>query len=132
MIEYQGPYWLVNLPQNWQGHHSSDVENLFSQEGVGAVEVSSMMNEISVKDSDLRIYASEYTDKGVSVDTINLGDFSGLVLEFELEERYYWKSFVKAGSIILFISYDCKISDKHLELDLIKDFLKTLSVNCGM
>ena len=132
MIEYQGPFWLINLPDNWQGHHSLDVDNLFSQDGVGAVEINSMMNEIPVKDSDLRIYASEHLDKGHISESVSLGDFSGLALEFESEDTFHMKSFVKAGSIILFISYSCKVNEKHLEVDQIKAFLKTLSVNCGM
>ena len=59
---------------------------------------------------------------------IHLGDFAGFSLEYDEEDDYWWRAYLKAGHVILIISYNCKINEKRLEVEAVKELLQSLSV----
>lgn len=128
MKEYSGPYWVLNLPDSWQAHHGADVETIYYQDGVGVIDIASIMNDVAAKEADLRFYAAEYLDKAAEHTAIHLGDFSGFCLEYDEEGDFWWRAFLKAGHVILLITYNCKTNEKRLELEAVKELLQSLSV----
>lgn len=128
MQEYDGPHWVLNLPERWNGHHGTDSDTIFYQDGVGVVDISSLMNDVVAKEKDLLFYASEYLEKTIETSPIQLGDFSGFYLEYDKEGDFWWRAFLKSGHVLIFISYNCKSNEKHLELEAVQEILQSLSV----
>ncbi|WP_250657192.1 hypothetical protein [Alkalimarinus coralli] len=128
MQEYSGHYWVLNLPDQWNGHRGSESDSIFYQDGVGVVDITSIMNDVVAQDKDLRFYASEYLDKAAETTPIQLGDFSGFCLEYDEDGDFWWRAFVKSGHVLVFISYNCKNNEKRLELEAVQEILQSLSV----
>jgi len=126
--EFSGHHWIINLPDKWQAHHGTETDSIFYQDGVGVTDIQSIMNDVTVKDADLLFYAAEYLDKANETPPINLGDFAGFSLEYDEEDDYWWRAYLKAGHVILIISYNCKINEKRLEIEAVKELLQSLSV----
>ncbi len=128
MQEYNGPFWVINLPERWNAHHGSESDSIFYQDGVGVVDIISIMNDVTAKDKDLLFYASEYLEKASDTAPIHLGEFSGFSLEYDEDGDFWWRAFIKAGHVLLFISYNCKNNEKRLELEAVQEILQSLSV----
>lgn len=126
--EFCGSHWIINLPDKWLAHHGAETDSIFYQDGVGVTDIQSIMNDLAVKDADLQFYASEYLDKANEIPPIHLGDFSGFALEYDEGGDYWWRAYLKAGHVILIISYNCKTNEKRLEVEAVKELLQSLSV----
>lgn len=125
MKEFITDFWKSNLPDDWSADHEAECDSLYHPDGPGILQVSALLQENAITQSDLKEFAKEHVDSGASLETITAGSFDGITISYDVDENYWREWYLKAGNLFLFVTYHCPLADEGNEDDIIDTILET-------
>jgi hypothetical protein len=128
MKKYQSTYWQIDLPENWEIEEMDDAVSLFNPDSSGTLLISTVKEDENISDDYLEELLAEHIDAGADLHDIECGQFDGLTCCYEADEGYWCEWYLRHGSIMLFVTYDCSLEDEGSEDDLIDSMLETLAI----
>ena len=129
MKQLKSSYWQVNIPEGWSVEHDPECETLLDPDGIGEVQISATMLDEQVSNDVLMGLASEHIDAGADFEEVELGDFSGITLDYEDEEGYWQEWYLMSDSLILFVTYACDPEHEGKIEDVVEMILESLKIN---
>ena len=130
MKPFKQSHWNISLPDNWVVEDEVDYICLYHPEGVGALLISTFEQDSTVTDEDLEEFAADHIDGDVDPDEVEYGDFSGFTFCYEIESEYLCEWYLKAGNLLIFITYSCALEDEeNNEEDIVETILDSLQRN---
>lgn len=128
MEKYISEFWQVDLPVGWEVEEEEGVVSLFHPDSSGALVLSATNEEEDISDDYLEELLSEHIDAGADIEDVEYSDFSGVTCCYDDAEEYWCEWYLRAGPILLFITYNCPIEDEGNEDDLIESILESLAL----
>ncbi len=129
MKKYQAQYWQITLPDDWQVEEDEEVLAIFHPDGVGELQISTVKYDQPVSGDALLEFAEEHIDAGAEPEEITLGEFDGIVLDYEIDDEYGCEWYLASGSLFLFVTYVCDAGDEEQEHDVVELILESLAIN---
>lgn len=118
--------WQVSLPEKWNVEAAEDCVDLYDDDGFGTLSISAALQDMPVTGDDLLAIAEEHLEKGADPLEVEHGDFDGFVLCYDAEEESWCEWYLKAGRLLLFVTYDCSVEDEGKEDDTVETILNSL------
>lgn len=126
MKKYQTEYWKITLPDEWQVDDNDEGLTLFHPDGAGELQISTVKFDEEPGGEALLELAAEHIEAGAEPEEVTLGEFDGIVLEYEVDDEYGCEWYLLAGSLFLFATYICNAGDDEQEHDVIAFILESL------
>ncbi|MFO7603164.1 MAG: hypothetical protein R6X06_05030 [Gammaproteobacteria bacterium] len=127
MKTYNHPDWAMTVPDHWSVEAESDFTSFYDPDGVGELLISSMLHEQALSDDDLEEFAADHIDTEVESEEVEYGEFSGFSFCYEVEDEYLCEWYLRAGKLMLFVTYSCALEDEeHSEEDIVETMLDSL------
>lgn len=128
MKTYETETWSINLPDDWDEEHDDEGVTLFNPDGVGVLEISAVERDEVVDDGFLEDMASEHLEAGAEPSEVEFGDFEGLEFSYGDDDKYWREWYLRADSLMLYITYHCPLADEGREDDEVEAILETLAL----
>ena len=128
MKKYNTQYWKVSLPDDWEVEEDDEVVAIFNPTGMGELQISTVKYDEPVSGDALLDFAEEHIEAGAEPEEVTLGEFDGLVLDYELDGEYGCEWYLVSGSLFLFVTYVCDAGDEEQEHDVVEMILESLAV----
>jgi len=129
MKKYKSQDWQLTLPDDWQVEEDDEVIAIFHPQGMGELQISTVKYEQLVSGDTLMELAGEHIEAGAEPEETTLGEFDGIVLDYEVDGEYGCEWYLASGSLFLFITYVCDAGDEEQEHDVIELILESLALN---
>ncbi|MEJ2603182.1 MAG: hypothetical protein P8172_07780 [Gammaproteobacteria bacterium] len=127
MTTYSGNSWALTLAPGWTARSEEDAEVLYHPEGAGALRISAARKEDPVTDEDLQGFAARHPDEGAHMEAVECGEFRGYRYEIEGDSVLVCQWFLRAGTLALFLTYNCSLEHKCEDDEALSAMLGTLS-----
>jgi hypothetical protein len=124
--------WSIDVPKGWEHEAEDTLDTFFDPDGVGALQFTSFTKGSGdVTDLDLFESIEDMKLAGVPRRSVAFGPFEGYALEREEPDQsgHYW--FLRAGPLLLFVTYFCERQDAGKEAHLVEKVLATLRLSRG-
>ena len=128
MKTFEYPLWSINVPDAWEEEHDEEGVSLFNPDGHGTLEISTLEQDEEVDDGFLEYMAGEHLDAGAEPEEVECGDFTGLELSYADAEHYWREWYLRAGHLMLYVTYHCPLVNEGIEDDEVDAILETLSL----
>jgi hypothetical protein len=99
---------------------------VFRPDGRGALQISALFRDAPVSEADLREMAEEHLSAGAIAKPVQLGAFEGFQIAFSADGVFWRQWFVRNGCQALYVTYNCSVADRDLEIADVKTMLGTL------
>ncbi len=122
-----GRVWSIDLPVGWEHEAEGTLDTFFDPDGVGALQVSSLTKAGGdVTECDLTESIEDMKLAGVPRRAAAFGPFVGYSLEREEDGQLgqYW--FLRAGPLLLFVTYFCDRQHAGTEARIVAAVLSSL------
>ncbi len=116
------------MPDEWQVDDEAEVLTLYHPEGVGELQISTIKFDEPLSGDALLKLAAEHIEAGAEPEEVTLGEFDGIVLEYEVDGEYGCEWYLLAGSLFLFVTYVCDCGDDEQEHDVVEFILESLTL----
>ncbi|MBZ0072760.1 MAG: hypothetical protein WCY26_09560 [Thiohalobacteraceae bacterium] len=124
----QTPLWIINLPDDWEDEEDDEGVTLFDPAGSGTLRISALERDEEVDDAFLDYMAAEHLEAGAEPEAVEYGDFDGLGLSYGDDDHYWREWYLRADSVMLYVTYHCPLVDEGREDDTVEAILETLSL----
>jgi hypothetical protein len=118
----------LTVPEGWRAWHDAECATLVGPGDIGALQISAAFKETDVLETDLLDLASEHLDAGAKPAAIHAGDFVGFELAFSDGDTYWRHWYLRNGSQMLFITYNCELGSRGIEDGSIRETVESLMV----
>jgi hypothetical protein len=116
----------LQLPDGWELECEDDVLTLFHPEGFGAVQVSHFSKADRITDEDLLEFVGE-DHRGSPWHPVRCGAFVGYRVAYSDERGRSWIMwYLRAGAVMLYVTYNCVAKHEGREADSIAAMLESL------
>lgn len=120
-------WWLLDIPDEWEAEQDEETIVIGDEDGVGALELTTLTREDSDVDFDdmdaLSAQIVPVEDKGKSVE---LAGMSGRYFQYKEEGDAVREWLLTDGEILLLITYSCDADNAGLDDGTVDDILDTL------
>ena len=125
---YQGNNFTVSIPNAWHGtfDDEEDYDVIYSPDGPGEIQVSRVNHESDLSVEDLKHIAAEDIQGGAKAHDVEMGDYVGIVFDYDVDDEYWCEWYLAHGSQMLFITYTCPEDEEGKENDDVELILGTL------
>jgi hypothetical protein len=127
MKKYKGSGWELNIEDSWVVEDTDGLITIYNPQGVGALQVSSYSKDSIVTEYDLKELAQEHIDAGAKVDSYIQHDSKVLTLAFGVDGEFWQHWYIAINHQALFVSYNCDVSERSVEIDTIKKIVASIS-----
>jgi len=126
--KYISAYWQVDLPVGWQADVEDDAVSLYHPDSNGTLTFSATQEQQAITDEYLEDLLIEHLDAGAELFDVEYEPFSGVTCCYDDDEEYWCEWYLRAGPVLLFITYNCPLDDEGAEEDVIESILESLSL----
>ena len=124
---YTSSWWSIELPSGWSAEREEDCVTFTAESGVGALQVSAYRhNGEAVTDEDLNDFAEVEFVAGIIPQDISCGDFRGIAISYVGGDRFWRKLWLRSGSLLLYVTYNCAAEDQAIEVESVNGMLRPL------
>lgn len=123
-----GSIWALIRDAGWSYESNDDCDSLFSEEGVGVLQFSSVRKDSPISVADLMDLARDGVPDGVGLLEVKIAGFDGVAASFELEDAHWRHWFIAYHDRALFITYNCPLRERGREDEKVNNLLSTLYV----
>lgn len=124
--EYKSTYWTINYPSHWIVRKHKEGFSFYSENGVGALQISAYSKDDEVTERDLIEFAKEEVPEGEDLSKAAIGKYSGIESDFKLADHYWRMWFLRKNQVMLFMTYNCEFEVKNEEREIIDQIVSTL------
>lgn len=128
MTTYAGNSWALQLAPGWTGRSEDAADVLFHPDGFGALRISAARKEDPVTDEDLLGFAAQHPDEAARTEAVSCGEFEGYRYAIEGDNVLVLQWFLRAGTLALFLTYNCSMEHAGEEEEALSAMLDTLSL----
>ena len=119
--------WSVVVPDGWRAQHDAECATLVPLAGGSALQISAAFKGTDVSDADLENFASDQLQAGAKPLPTSAGDFVGFEIAFR-EEGAWWRYwYLRNGSQMLFVTYNCSLPFQGRDNRSVRDVLSSLA-----
>jgi len=111
LLEGQEGAWWLTIPDGWNEVPDPDCATIVSAGELGALQLSSEIAAGDLTHEDLLELAREHLDAGAPRADVTAGDFRGFEIAFDDGEAYWRQWYLRAGSQMLFATYNCSLAN---------------------
>jgi hypothetical protein len=127
---YESAWWCVELPQGWLGDEDEGCVTFVNVDGAGALQISAYgKSDKEVADEDSENFSQDDRKRNPSTKKVSYGQFVGIGICERTVTRYWRKYWLRAGSVLLFVTYNCKLDDEGIEEREVDRILHSLTLN---
>jgi len=127
MKTYESEWWTINFPNDWEAEEGEESIAIYSEQGVGAVQVSAARTGNGpVTDADLRDFAKEHLEAGARTKDVNCGDFVGFYFHFGTEDMYQRQWWLRHDDTMVLVTYTAAPEDKGKEETVVDGIVASL------
>ena len=128
---YESAWWSVELPSGWLGSDDDGcVTFVVNDDGVGALQISAYgSGDKEVTDEDLEDFIRDDGKEISSSHRVSYGQFVGRGICAPTATGYWRKYWLRAGSVGLFVTYNCKVESEGVEDHDVDQILRSLALN---
>lgn len=127
--KYKSAWWSVEPPDDWEAEPDEDCVTFTSERGVGALQISVYRRDSkSVTDEDLFEFAEDELFAAEKPQSISCGEFVGFEISYFLNENFWRKLWLRSGSLLLFVTYNCAADKSTVETEDVNQILESLCV----
>ena len=127
---YESAWWSVELPSGWLGSDDDGCVTFGNVNGAGALQISAFgSGDKEVTDEDLEEFSLGDGKVVSSTHRVSYGQFVGLGIREPTPTGYWRKYWLRARSVLLFVTYNCKLEDEGLEDHDVDRILRSLALN---
>lgn len=119
-------HWQVRLPDDWLCENEEGTVGICHPDGVGELEISASVLPASVSAEDLRYFASDQIEHGVTPAEVTCGVFAGIELIYEHDGWFWHDWFLGHDNVLLLASYTCPAGEEEKEEAMLDVILATL------
>lgn len=116
------------MPNVWQAEYD-DVDQchvLYNPSGAGDLQISTMVHDQNLTVTDLNNLAEEHIQAGAKPGQVELGDFTGIVFEYDVENEYWSEWYLAADNLLLFATYTCMLEKEGKDAEDVELIMGTL------
>jgi len=126
----QSELWQLTIPDSWTSESEDDMTHLYDPESSsGSLIISTIVEDEPISDDYIEELVAEHLDAGADLIHEVYGPFTGVGCCFELDDDYWCEWYLCLDNILLYITYNCDLSDEGEEDDLIDGILESLTLN---
>jgi Domain of unknown function (DUF3805) len=125
--EYKSSWWSIELPSGWNAENQEDCVTFLAENSVGALQISAYRHdEESVTDADLNDFAEDELIDSTTPEDVSCGDFRGIAISHLKDERFWRKLWLRSGSLLLYVTYNCAAEGQAAEVESVNRMLNSL------
>lgn len=126
---YESACWSIQIPQEWEIEQDEECVTFISVSRLSAFQVSAATKiGEEVGDKDLPEFAADQCVIQVQVKNIKTVFCTGLYREY-IESSTYWREwYLRAGNLMIFITYNIDEKHKDLEKKMVDDAINTIAL----
>jgi hypothetical protein len=125
--EYEASWWAIELPPGWNAENEEDCVNFSAEHGVGALQISAYRHDGEpITDDDLNDFAEDELIDGTTPEDVSYGDFGGIAISYVEADRFWRKLWLRSGSLLLYVTYNCVAEDQAAEVESVNRMLSSL------
>jgi hypothetical protein len=126
--EYKSLWWSIEIPSDWSAEEEEDCVTFTADRGVGALQISAYRREgESVTDMDLNDLAEDELIDDIIPENVSWGDFNGIAISYVEGERFWRKLWLRAASLLLYMTYNCNMKEQAAEVESLNLMLSSLT-----
>jgi hypothetical protein len=126
MPHFDGAWWELTLPEDWEAQHEIECSSMFSPLRLSALQVSAARKETPVDADDLLEFAQEHIGAGAQTTEVALGEFEGFTFRSADEDLDWRHWYLRNADVALFVTYNCPRQFLGREDVLVDSVLATL------
>ena len=127
MNQFNSEWWSVQLPDDWGVEQDDTCTSMFSESGVGALQVSAARNSNGpATDDDLRDFAKVHLDAGAPIKPILCGAFTGFYFHYSIDNSYQRQWWLRCDDTVVLATYTSNLEDKGKEDAVVDGIISTL------
>lgn len=131
MTRYTTALWSLELADGWVGEHQDDCHSLSHPEGFGTLSLSAFEHSGPADDELLQHLAAEHLEAGAPSEPVRCGPFRGFALSYGADDGFWSEWYLRAGRVVLFVSYTCAPEHEALDDEVIEGMLGSLRCEAG-
>lgn len=121
-------WWRLGLPDEWIAEQDEDSILITDRDEVGTIEISHLVAEDG-DDQNIEALARDNAEQpGLTWDACVLGDFDGVETRYRDDDASIREWWLKAGSLMLFVTYVCEIENEGLDDSIVDEILDGLEM----
>jgi hypothetical protein len=127
---YQSSWWSVELPSGWLGRDDDECVTFVRVDGVGALQISAYgSGNTEVTDDDLEEFSHDDMKEDLGAERVSYGQFVRLGICERAVAGYWRKYWLRARSVLLFVTYTSNIESAGIEDCDVDRILDSLAVS---
>ena len=128
MEHYSADLWQVDLPIGWQAEEEEEAVCLFHPTSNGTLTISATKEQQDISDEYMEELLFEHLDAGAELIDVEFGSFAGVSFCYDDNDEYWCEWYLRAGPVLLFVTYNCPLDEEGAEDDVIESILESLTV----
>ena len=125
--EYKSRWWSIELPSPWKAEKEENCIAFSAEHGIGALQISAYRRDGEfVTNEDLNDFAEAALIDGVIPQQVSCGDFRGIAICYVENNRFWRKLWLRSGSLLLYVTYNCAEEDQGIEVGLVDSMINSL------
>jgi hypothetical protein len=125
--KYKSTWWSIELAPGWFAEREVDCTSIWREDGVGALQISTYKYDTGLTPvDDLSDLMSGAFPDDTSIKSVTCGQFAGVGVEYEIDEKFWQKRWLTSGPLLVFVTYNSDAKDRAVEIEAINEMLATL------
>ena len=125
--KYKSTWWSIELCSDWFAEREEDCTSIWREDGVGALQISAYKYDPGLTpEDDFNDFMRGEFPADTPIKSVTCGQFSGVGVEFEIDEKFWQKRWLTSGPLLVFVTYNSDAKDRAVEVEAINEMLATL------
>lgn len=125
--QYKSSWWSIELLSEWNAEEEESSVSISAEHGVGALQISAYRHDgEAVTDEDLNDFAEDELVGAIIPQDVSCGDFRGIAISYVKDESFWRKMWLRSGSLLLYVTYNCAAEDQAIEVESVNRMLNSL------
>lgn len=131
MRSVETDWWVLDLPDEWDAEQDEETIVIGDEDGVGALEITTLRKEAGEGAMDLAELAAELVPGSQSGRPVQLAGCRGLYFQYQEEGDAVREWMLDGGALLLLISYSCARENAGLDDAVVDEILETLQLRAA-
>ena len=124
---FDGVWWSVELPEDWIVQGDEHCATFQAKAPLGAMQVSSARKDHGdVTDDDLHGFAEERISRGLELERVEYGSFSGFCISYTNAGSFWKEWWLRSLGLMIYVTYNVEDGCQILEEQYVNRILASL------
>lgn len=126
MRSIETDWWVLDLPDEWEAEQDEETIVIGDEDGVGALEISTLRKHEDEAVVDLKRLAGELIPASQPGQAVQLAGYKALYFQYRDDGEAVREWLVDGGELLLLISYSCAVENAGFDDSVVDEILDTL------